>query len=496
MSDAPLISIVTPGLNCAPYIRGCIESVLAQDHDNLEHIVADGGSTDGTLDILRAYPHLRWISQPDGGEAEALNKALRMAKGAIIGWLNADDWYAPGALRTVAAELDPARGRHVIYGKAQVIGGRDAPIDVLTPIRPVTMERLVRHFYDFQLCQPTMFYSREVVERVGPFREDLHFSIDYDYWLRIVDAGYRFHYVDAVLANIRPGRADAKSRAPRAAQSRSHDEVSRAYRRRLPPAKRVRFQYDYAAYVLAAAARRRAPRALRDRVSWLAARLALAFPAALSVRALTPLTFHLLHPDKRVWLRVRRGLARGLWMRLNARTEGAVYHGRADAAAQNALGAHVRAGMVVYDVGAGTGACALGAARLAGSTGAVYAFETHEVRRVRLQQDAARNALGTLAVVACEAWPGTATSAETLDDFADRTRPPDVIRCDIAGAAVPVMESATRILACHRPAVICRLESSDRAALKALFERAGYHVAALDATHALALPPTRGRAAG
>jgi glycosyltransferase involved in cell wall biosynthesis len=87
MSQAKKISIITPSYNCANYIRHCIESVLSQNYENFEHIIVDGASQDGTVDILQEYPHLKWISEPDKGEAEALNKALRMVTGDIIGWL-------------------------------------------------------------------------------------------------------------------------------------------------------------------------------------------------------------------------------------------------------------------------------------------------------------------------------------------------------------------------------------------------------------------------
>jgi glycosyltransferase involved in cell wall biosynthesis len=96
VKETPKISVVTPTLNCGQFIRDCIESVLAQNYENFEHIIVDGGSADGTVDVLREYPHLTWVSDPDDGEVFALNKALKMASGDIIGWLNADDWYRDG----------------------------------------------------------------------------------------------------------------------------------------------------------------------------------------------------------------------------------------------------------------------------------------------------------------------------------------------------------------------------------------------------------------
>jgi glycosyltransferase involved in cell wall biosynthesis len=94
----PLVSIVTPSLSQGEFIEEAILSVLEQDYPRIEHIVVDGGSTDGTLDVLHRYQHLRWVSEPDGGQADALNKGFGMAHGEIYGWLNSDDLYLPGAI--------------------------------------------------------------------------------------------------------------------------------------------------------------------------------------------------------------------------------------------------------------------------------------------------------------------------------------------------------------------------------------------------------------
>ena len=91
--ELPKISIVTPSYNSAKFIEDCIQSVLKQNYPNFEHIVIDGGSTDGTVEILKQYPHLKWISEPDEGQSDALNKGFKMAEGDILGWLNADDVY-------------------------------------------------------------------------------------------------------------------------------------------------------------------------------------------------------------------------------------------------------------------------------------------------------------------------------------------------------------------------------------------------------------------
>jgi glycosyltransferase involved in cell wall biosynthesis len=104
--DLPKISIVTPTFNGRSTLRDTIESVLAQDYKNWEHIVIDGGSTDGTMDILRAYSHLQWISEKDQGHYHAMNKGIERASGDVIAILNADDCYRAGALRKVAAAFE------------------------------------------------------------------------------------------------------------------------------------------------------------------------------------------------------------------------------------------------------------------------------------------------------------------------------------------------------------------------------------------------------
>ena len=91
----PRFSVVTPSFNQAEFIRDTIDLVVAQDYPNFEHIVVDGGSTDGTIDILRSYPHLTWTSEPDRGQSDALNKGFSKAQGDVIAWINSDDYYAP-----------------------------------------------------------------------------------------------------------------------------------------------------------------------------------------------------------------------------------------------------------------------------------------------------------------------------------------------------------------------------------------------------------------
>jgi glycosyltransferase involved in cell wall biosynthesis len=114
--ETPTISIVTPSFNAAAYLEDAILSVSRQGRVAVEHIVTDAVSTDGTLEILRQYPHLRWISEPDRGQSDAINKGFLLAKGELVGWLNADDYYLPGALEAIANAAAAHPEADVIYG--------------------------------------------------------------------------------------------------------------------------------------------------------------------------------------------------------------------------------------------------------------------------------------------------------------------------------------------------------------------------------------------
>lgn len=204
--ESPLVSIVTPSLDQAEFLREAIESVRTQDYPRVEHVVVDGGSTDGTVAILREYPELRWTSEPDRGQSHALNKGFAAARGEILGWLNADDAYVAGA---ISAAVDALRrfGVGLVYADVTRVDG-----DGGNP-------RRIRSRPDWDLwtelnvgCgiySPAVFFTRQALEAVGPLDESLHLTMDYDLWLRI---GRRFgaRHVDEVWA-VQRLHADAKS---------------------------------------------------------------------------------------------------------------------------------------------------------------------------------------------------------------------------------------------------------------------------------------------
>lgn len=252
-AQSPKISIVTPTYNCGKYIRVCIESVLAQGYDNFEHIIVDGASKDDTVEILKQYPHLKWISESDSGEAEALNKALNLATGDILNWLNADDCYlGKNVFHSVAAEFaGPAPVRSpcdAVYGKALITNDADDVLGIRMPRVPLDLTTILRWFADIHLSQPALFYTRELAQKVGPYREDLYFSIDYDYWLRMAAAGCRFRYLDRVLAQARLVRSGAKSSHPRVIQEKNWQEIATPYVQMLSPGERFGFWKSFFAY--------------------------------------------------------------------------------------------------------------------------------------------------------------------------------------------------------------------------------------------------------
>jgi len=239
----PKFSVITPSFNCAPYLRECIESVVRQGEVSFEHIVMDGGSSDGTVEILKSYPHVIWASERDKGEGDALNKALQRAKGEIIYWLNADDVVEDNVFSLIEREV--RSGADVVYGKTLIIDDSGAPVGLRIPKAPINVPVLLRWFQHLHISQPSMFMRREVFDEVGGFNPDLFFSIDLDLWLRIAEGGFSFVSVDHVLSKARLIRSDAKSAASRESQEGDWLTVSRPFLARLPRIERVNFWKDY-----------------------------------------------------------------------------------------------------------------------------------------------------------------------------------------------------------------------------------------------------------
>ncbi len=185
-----LISIVTPCLNRASLIREAINSVLDQEYPECEHIIMDGGSTDGTLELLQTYPHLRVTSEPDKGMYDAINKGIRLSRGQIIGLLNTDDLYAPGCFKAVAAAFEEnPRALAVVGGVATFIQDESGSrtIEVVAPIEPGELwYRLIQG----HPVTNAWFFRPEVFERVGYFDDRYRYSSDRYFLIRLaLDGG-------------------------------------------------------------------------------------------------------------------------------------------------------------------------------------------------------------------------------------------------------------------------------------------------------------------
>ncbi|MFW6065320.1 MAG: glycosyltransferase family 2 protein [Planctomycetota bacterium] len=194
------VSIVTPSLNQGKFLERSVRSVLEQRGVAVEYFIADGGSSDGSPDILRRYQdRLRWISEPDGGQSSAVNRALRATNGEVIGWLNSDDVYYPDALLRAVEAFQVEQDIDVVYGRANWIDESDAVIAEY-PTEPWDFKRLMETCF---ICQPAVFFRRRVLRRFGLLDESLQYCMDYEYWLRLARGGARFAHIDDVLAGSR-----------------------------------------------------------------------------------------------------------------------------------------------------------------------------------------------------------------------------------------------------------------------------------------------------
>jgi glycosyltransferase involved in cell wall biosynthesis len=180
--EKPLVTVVTPTYNMGRFLEETIQSVLSQDYPRIEYIVMDGGSTDGTLDILRKYEgRIQYRSERDRGQAEAINKGFALSTGEIFAFLNADDTYLQGAVSTAVKQLIAHRSAGIVYGDAYHVaedGSRIGPY----PTKPYDYDLLNRNCF---ICQPAAFMWRSAFESAGWMNQDLQVALDYDLWIRI-----------------------------------------------------------------------------------------------------------------------------------------------------------------------------------------------------------------------------------------------------------------------------------------------------------------------
>jgi glycosyltransferase involved in cell wall biosynthesis len=196
------VSIVTPSYNQGQFIERTLQSVANQAAPGLEieHVVFDGGSTDNTVEILERFtPAVRWVSRKDKGQTDAVNQGIRATDGEVVGWLNSDDIYYPGAIARVVAFFGKNPDIDVVYGMADHIDLQDQAFETY-PTEPWDFERLKETCF---ICQPALFFRRRVVEQQGLLDESLNYCMDYEYWLRLGMKGTSFAYLEEKLAGSR-----------------------------------------------------------------------------------------------------------------------------------------------------------------------------------------------------------------------------------------------------------------------------------------------------
>jgi glycosyltransferase involved in cell wall biosynthesis len=205
-ADWPRITIVTPTLNQAPYIERTILSVLNQNYPNLEYMILDGGSTDGTLDIVKKYkPYLAyWRSTPDDGQAAALKEGFARATGEIFAWINSDDMYLRDVFKHVAGMMKAQPFMDVCYGNMLLIDSRGHFVgERKLTVCSTRFINLGFRYGGFGVYQPASFWRRETYEQVGGIDPSLYFDMDNDLFIRFVLKGSHFTFVPRSLVAFR-----------------------------------------------------------------------------------------------------------------------------------------------------------------------------------------------------------------------------------------------------------------------------------------------------
>lgn len=205
------ISIITPSFNQGEYIEDTIKSVLDQNHEDIEHIIIDGGSTDSTISILKKYDHLKWVSEKDNGQSNAINKGFQKASGNIIAWLNSDDYYEKNIFGDIVKYFERDPKCMILYGDITFVN-EDGYFLYKVSGDTISYEKLIE--CPDIVRQPSFFWRRDIMKEVGDIDESFHLVMDFDFFLRIARR-YKFYYLNRNLSYYRSYKENKTTTQPR-----------------------------------------------------------------------------------------------------------------------------------------------------------------------------------------------------------------------------------------------------------------------------------------
>jgi glycosyltransferase involved in cell wall biosynthesis len=255
-----MISIITPVRNGANHIEACLRNVISQRCPDVEHIVVDGNSDDNTIDIVKQYAasndHIRWISETDRGQSDAMNKGLSMARGDIIGILNVDDYYEPGTLGRIASLFHTMQPPGLAVGNCNVWNNAGELLSVNKPCRLRIEDLLLGWRINPHPVNPSAyFYHKSLHEIIGPYDENEHFAMDIDFIFKAIQTAH-VHYSDEIWGNYRllDGTKTVVDRQ-RGSSARRVELLFTKYRRQLPLWKQLKIDLMKVGYQSSAKAR-------------------------------------------------------------------------------------------------------------------------------------------------------------------------------------------------------------------------------------------------